>query len=94
MSNISKHLTELMLMASYPFSEFDLGTYAVTTHAPHPACPHMIFVPVKDNFSRKYRARLMVGETSPHFTEIKFCNGKLFSRDFLQFNECDVMVLM
>ena len=72
MCNISKNLTELMLMASYPFSEFDLGTYAVTTHAPHPACPHMIFVPVKDNFSRKYRARLMVGETSPHFTEKKF----------------------
>ena len=71
-----------MLIASYPFSEFDLGTYAVTTQAPHPACPHMIFVPVRDNFSRKYRARLMVGETSPHFTGKKVLELKTFSVDF------------
>ena len=42
----------------------------LTTHAPHPAWPHMILVPFRWRWSRRKRARLVVVETDVVSTDI------------------------
>lgn len=46
MKRIIQLITELMLLVTiWPVA--GLLNLAFTTHAPQPACPHMIFVPVR-----------------------------------------------